>query len=45
MKNSITVAISLPIILFKKIESIRDDIPRSLLYRRLIEKSLGESND
>lgn len=45
VKKHTTVVITLPINLVEKIENIRDDLPRSLVYRRLLLKGLGEQNE
>ena len=45
MRKYITVVLSLPINLVETIESTRNDLPRSLFYRRLIIKGLGKQNE
>lgn len=42
-KNFVTVVLSLPINLVEKIESSRNDLPRSLVYSRLLKKGLGQN--
>lgn len=44
-KKSITIVLSLPINLVEKIENVRNDLPRSLIYRRLLLKGLEEQNE
>ncbi|MBI3639329.1 MAG: hypothetical protein HY223_03345 [Thaumarchaeota archaeon] len=45
VKKSTTVVLSLPINLVKKIENVRNDLPRSLVYRRLLLKGLEEQDE
>ena len=43
--TSRTVVLSLPNVLTLRIEKMRKDLPRSLVYRRLLEKALEEQNE
>ena len=43
-KHSETVVLSLPKEIVDKIESMKGDLPRSLVYRRLLDKSLNGGN-
>lgn len=44
-KTSGTIVITLPLVMIHEIERMRGDLPRSLIYRRLLIKALGGQDE